>query len=64
MAYFEDKFCSACQKDQAHTNGKCGICEAKESAAKLKEWTDQTLEAKLLDLHHRVLGLEHPPTFS
>lgn len=56
--YNSFKFCSKCNGNTKHTNGKCNVCSILEKDRKEEEWKSLKIEDKIEALKKRIEKLE------
>ena len=54
-------WCSYCEAQTMHHNGKCTTCRARIERERIAAWNAQTTARKLADLRKRVEALEREP---
>lgn len=58
MAYLTHQYCSKCNGDTNHINGKCNVCSILEKETKEEEWKSLKIEDKIEALKKRIEKLE------
>lgn len=61
MALIKIEYCSDCEKDTRHINGKCDLCTEHSNKIRVASWNALSTDKKLQDIRRRLEILERGP---